>query len=104
MGLIATAMAMIALGVTRCPLCDEVIEEGHAIVATSHFIADSSDSLWRYSDAAFHKSCFLAWERREEFVDRYNAVMGYSHLGGRLQHYMDHEGNIHSSDPWLDRL
>jgi hypothetical protein len=44
--------------------------------ATTHFIADQHDPLYRYSDAAFHRSCFLSWEHRDEFSAKYEKVMG----------------------------
>src|ERR1041385_6740900 len=89
-------MALIFRGKSKCALCGEVIAVDDALVATSHFIADQSDSLWRYSDAAFHKRCFLAWERRAEFVRRYNDKMSGYVWGNGKRHHMDDEGFIHS--------
>ena len=40
-----------------------VIGKDDEVVGTTHFIADQTDPLWQYSDAAFHKKCFDAWER-----------------------------------------
>jgi hypothetical protein len=88
-------MALIFRGKSKCALCGQVIEVDDVIVATSHFIADKSDSLWRYSDAPFHKRCFLAWERRHEFVSRYNHTMMGCRFGNGTRHHMDDEGNIH---------
>jgi hypothetical protein len=68
-------MALLFQGKTECPLCHDVIQLGEDVVATSHFIADQTDSLWRFSDASFHKACFLMWDRRGDFVSRFNAVM-----------------------------
>jgi len=42
-------------------------------VAFGHFISDQSDPLWRYSDSAMHRTCFLAWPKKEEFRARQNA-------------------------------
>jgi len=56
-----------------CPLCGKPLRGGEDIVATSHFIADASDPLWRYSDAAMHRSCFDVWEHRDVFTQRYRA-------------------------------
>src|SRR4051812_9551804 len=63
-------MALIIRGKTECPLCREVIAADDDIVATSHFIADPRDSLWQYSDAAFHRRCFASWERRDHPIQR----------------------------------
>jgi hypothetical protein len=88
-------MALIARGKSKCALCGEVIGVDDVIVATSHFIADENDSLWRYSDAPFHKRCFLAWEWRQELVRRYNATLGRRVWGNGTRHHMDDEGQIH---------
>lgn len=57
---------------TKCALCGELLGDGE-IVATTHFIADRNDPLWRFSDAAMHQSCFDKWEHRDEFSARYEA-------------------------------
>jgi hypothetical protein len=57
------ALALVLIGKSRCALCDLVIENDQ-FIATSHFIADTTDPLWRFSDAAMHQSCFLAWKGR----------------------------------------
>ncbi len=68
-------MAIITFGMTRCPLCEQLLIEGDKIVSTSHFMPFGHPyRLWRCSDAAMHKSCFLAWEDREEFIKIYNQV------------------------------
>src|SRR5687768_7639130 len=88
-------MAMICRGKSKCALCKEVIAAEDVIVATSHFIADEKSSLWRYSDAPFHKRCFLAWDRRPDFVRLYNETMGSLLFGNGKRHHMDDEGFIH---------
>jgi hypothetical protein len=60
-----------------CALCGEPLNIDGPFVATTHFIEDESDPLYCYSDAAMHCSCFREWERREEFVEKYNAAMGW---------------------------
>jgi hypothetical protein len=47
-------MAIIVQGLTKCPLCAEVIAAGQSIVSTSHFIESPEHPLWRFSDAAMH--------------------------------------------------
>jgi hypothetical protein len=68
-------MALIEYGVTTCPLCGQVISAEEEVIATSHFIPDESDGLWRFSDAAMHRKCFLAWPRRGDFVAKFNREM-----------------------------
>lgn len=68
-------MAILILGHTDCPLCDNVIATGQRYVATLHFLQDQSHPLWRYSDAAMHYDCFQRWPCREEFVAEYNRTI-----------------------------
>ena len=87
-------MALILRGKTECPLCSKVIEDGDNIVATSHFIADDKDAFWRFSDAAMHESCFLEWDQRQEFISKYNDVVGRFTSGGETYHQMNNDGAI----------
>jgi hypothetical protein len=87
-------MALIFRSKTECVLCHEVIATEDDIVASSAFIKDSKDSLWQYSDAAFHKRCFVAWQRREEFVRRFNETMKSFVFGNAKRHYMQDDGSI----------
>ena len=87
-------MALIIRGKTECALCREVIAADDDIVATSHFIADPKDSLWEYSDAAFHRRCFAAWERRQEFVRRFNDAVRPFVFGNGKRHHMQDDGSI----------
>jgi hypothetical protein len=87
-------MALIFRGASRCPLCDGIIAEDDDIVATQHFIPDESDPLWRYSDAAIHRSCFLAWPHRGAFVAKYNATLGRITWGNGMYHDMQADGTI----------
>jgi hypothetical protein len=66
-------MALFDPGFSTCALCGRVLNEDDDLVATSHFITDETDPLWRYSDALMHRACFLVWESRQDFVDKYNA-------------------------------
>ena len=66
-------MALLFRGKTECPLCCKVIAKDDEVVGTTHFIADQTDPLWKFSDAAFHRKCFDAWEHRYEFLARYEA-------------------------------
>jgi hypothetical protein len=74
-------MALLIRGKTECALCRQVIDHADEVVGTTHFIADQADPLWQYSDAAFYKRCFDAWENRDEFLVRCEEVRrkrGYS--------------------------
>jgi hypothetical protein len=66
-------MALIIEGKSRCVLCERVLAEDDAIFATTAFL-DNNHPLWRFSDAAMHLECFLAWPQRTEFVAVYNEV------------------------------
>ena len=63
------AYSIIIRGKTSCSLCGAVLADGEDVVATTHFIADQADPLWRYSDSGMHRECFLAWEHRALFVE-----------------------------------
>ena len=69
-------MALIFRGKTECSICGAVIDKDSEIVATTHFISDSNDPLWRFADSAMHKSCFLNWQHRQDFINRYNESIG----------------------------
>jgi hypothetical protein len=87
-------VALIFRGKSECALCGQVIQQDDEIIATSHFIADENDPLWRYSDAPFHKVCFLKWDKREEFVRRYNDTVGRIIWGNGTRHHMNEDGGI----------
>ena len=65
-------MALLIPGLTKCPLCGEVINKDDQIESFWHFIEDSKDPLYEYSDASFHKACFDIWEMRDEYLMRYS--------------------------------
>ena len=87
-------MALIFAGKTECSICSNVITENDDIVATSHFIADQNDPLWRYSDSAMHRSCFIKWEQRADFVAKFNAIVGELTFGNGTYHHMESNGSI----------
>jgi hypothetical protein len=68
--------------------------DGDEVVTTSHFIADRNDPLWRFSDAAMHGRCFLAWDQRADFVTKFNRVVEGMTSGDGTYHQMDSEGAI----------
>lgn len=68
-------MAIIIRGVSRCPICGEVLEEGQPLVAFPAFLSPGDD-LWRYSDSAMHEHCFEAWEHRDAMIHKYRVFKG----------------------------
>src|SRR5215471_19281755 len=68
-------MAIIITGKSACALCGQTLLAEQEIVDTPRFIADRNDPLWRFSDAAMHRTCFDAWEHRAEFVAKYEQVL-----------------------------
>jgi|SRR5262249_14994726 len=89
-----TRMALIIFGKSRCSLCGTVLAAGEDLVATTHFIADETDPLWRYSDSGMHRRCFLAWEHRPNFVAKYNAIAGQHVWGNGTRERMELDGTI----------
>lgn len=81
-------------GRTKCAICGQPINLAGQIVATTHFISDSHDPLWRFSDAAMHYDCFQHWPHRDEFVSKYNSTMGKSVWGNGMRHLMQSDGRI----------
>jgi hypothetical protein len=67
-------MERIRAGQAHCALCGEVIRPHDDALITPDFLADETDPLWRFSDAAMHRACFLVWDRRKTFVARYNRI------------------------------
>jgi hypothetical protein len=62
----------IEAGRAHCAICGEVIRPDDDAFVTPDFLADESDPLWRFADAAVHRPCFLLWDRRKAFVARFN--------------------------------
>ncbi|MGE0132364.1 MAG: hypothetical protein AB7U82_30140 [Blastocatellales bacterium] len=87
-------MALIFRGKTKCALCDTVLKSDDRIVATSHFIADRKHPLWRFSDAAMHKTCFLDWEQRQAFIDLFNKTLGSIIWDNGANQFMRDDGTI----------
>ena len=51
---------------SRCALCG--LQLTNPIFATSHFMADRTHDLYRYSDAAMHWDCYLNWPDQARFA------------------------------------
>jgi hypothetical protein len=87
-------MALIIRGTTECALCHEILGDEDDIIGTSHFIDSPSDRFYNFSDAAMHRTCFLAWGMRARFIRRYNQVMGSLTFGNGTYHHMTDDGTI----------
>lgn len=88
-------MALIYDGML-CAICAQPLDTNGQMVATTHFIGDENDRLWRYSDAAMHYDCFQAWEHRAEFIEKYNGTIGRTVWGNGTRHHMQHDGIVTS--------
>lgn len=90
-------MAIIYSGI-HCSICNQVISDEllgkGEFAATSHFIGDAPHHLWRFSDSAMHKPCFMNWEHRKEFVQLYNDTVGKTVWGNGTHHHMNDNGEI----------
>lgn len=87
-------MAIILRGKTECAICSDIIIDDDDIIATSHFIADDQDALWRFSDSLMHRSCFLVWDHRAAFVAKFNRTVEGITLGNGTYHHMESDGVI----------
>ena len=65
-------MALVIRGKTTCSICGQVQRDGADLVATTHFIRDDAHPLWRYSDSAMHRACFLNWPQANAFRAAFN--------------------------------
>jgi hypothetical protein len=73
-----------------CPLCGKPVAESADAVRTTAFLT-KRDPLWRSAGRQIHRSCFLVWDKREEFVRKFNIVM-------QRIHRMDPRGDITDVD------
>jgi hypothetical protein len=67
-------MAHLIEGVTKCAICDRIIERDAFL---SPPFLPKEHRLWRYSDAAFHRQCVLDWAEHDLFeglLDRYLSI------------------------------
>jgi hypothetical protein len=55
-------------------LCGHAIRPDDDAFVTPDFLAHESDPLWRFADATVHRPCFVVWDGRRAFVDRYNRL------------------------------
>ena len=84
-------MAIVIRGSSICATCENVLQDEDELVLIPAFIEDTSSQLWRYSDAAFHKNCFMNWDNRNRLITEFNGYYERHYRGMRV---MDDEGNI----------
>lgn len=76
-------MALILVGKTKCPLCDNILEDGQEIVSFSSFVSNELDPLWLFSDAAFHSDCFDHHPLSTEAIARHEEMRKKTAPGNR---------------------
>ena len=75
-------------GTRVCWLCRKAVDNDFEAVITAPFLT-KRDPLWRYAGGSLHRKCFLAWDRRKEFIRKFNLVMA-------PLYEMDGEGEVTS--------
>jgi hypothetical protein len=86
-------MAMIITGESRCSICDEVIQAGQDITATSGGCFPRDHHLWHHCDAGMHWDCFWSWPHRREFSRGYVEawIQGYQNAYAAALVYSDED-------------
>jgi hypothetical protein len=54
---------------SECAICNRPLTE--PVFATTHFIKDPTDRLWKYSDAGMHWDCYANWKYQRRFASQY---------------------------------
>jgi hypothetical protein len=67
-------MANIILGKSNCSLCGEILNSTADAVGFPAFLP-AGHALAPYSDAAFHRNCFIAWDEHDEFQRLYDEYL-----------------------------
>lgn len=67
-------MAIIIRGKSKCPLCNQILEEHEKITAYTAFLPNTH-RLGKYSDGAFHSSCWEKCPDKEEFEELYHLYL-----------------------------
>lgn len=60
-------MALILLGQSKCPICDQVLMDNNSLIALPA-ISDVNHPLWEYFDNGFHTFCFNNWDKKSEIL------------------------------------
>lgn len=65
-------MAIIFNGVSRCSICDTILDNDDAVIGLPHFIVDPTNRFYKNSDSGVHLECFLNWPEAPEFRRLYD--------------------------------
>jgi len=57
-------------------------------------MTERDDPLWQFSDSAMHRSCFLTWDRRAYFVEKFNDSVAATSFGNGKYYRMESNGDI----------
>lgn len=68
-----SGMDGITPGETPCLVCGGVIARAADALSFVRFIEEASDPLAAFAAGTFHRACFAAWDRQEEYLARYAA-------------------------------
>jgi hypothetical protein len=93
------AVDRIRAGRAYCALCGTAIGSDDDALLTPDFIADELEPLWRFADAAMHRTCFLVWDRRKAFIARYNRLARRWAAPDGSRWRMTSEGDIVREEP-----
>ena len=67
-------VALIAPGLSRCAACDRVLTEGDDVIGLTQFSRSPDDPLDRFSDAPFHKACWVSLPERPQIEEQIRAL------------------------------
>jgi len=81
-------------GTATCALCHEAIRPDADVVLSPDFIAEDSDPLFCFSNAAIHRACFAVWGSRKTFVLRFNRVAAQLRYDDGTYLHMTAEGDL----------
>jgi len=89
-------MALLLIGKSLCPICEQVIAAADEVILTPAFLADASHPLWPFNDSAMHSFCFSSWPLRASFITEHNDFFVKHYRGAR---FMDINGLVREADP-----
>jgi hypothetical protein len=87
-------MSTIPDDVLKCPLCSRIVALHQDIVSTCHFVSEPADPLWQCAGRPVHRRCFQKWERRLEFANHYNEVMGNHVFADGMRYRLTEDGML----------
>lgn len=66
-------MAIYLSGISKCQICHKQIFDGEKRTSFTFFIDDENDPFWKYQDAVYHYDCFINWDEKMGFLEKYEA-------------------------------